>query len=219
MKRILEPELMENEEQTLAYSNADFAFSNHSFIDYIIENSKIKTGNILDLGCGPGDLDIELTKKLPDVQIFAIDGSAQMVDLATQKIAKHNLTDRVEILQDILPNLNLPEGKFDLIISKDLLHHIPSPNDFWAEINRLANNHTQIYVMDLIRPDSIDKAKKIVESISASEPEVLQEDFYNSLLAAFTFDEVKEQMERANLNYQIDNLGDRHFIAKCKKMN
>jgi len=214
MNRILEEELMENEEQVLAYSNADFSSSNKLFIKFLIENSSEKANFVLDIGCGHGSIDIELANQLEDVHILAIDGSAQMVDLAKQIVKNHNLTQRIEIKKSRLPNLNVQAKKYDIIFSKDLLHHIPEPKDFWNEIHRLANDSTSIFVMDLIRPNSIYEAKKIVESVSANEPKILQEDFYNSLLAAFSIEEIKEQIKMSKLNLQISNFGDRHFIVK-----
>ena len=127
-----------------------------------------------------------------------------------------SLINKIEFKVSKLPSLDIKAKIYDVIISKDLLHHIPDPDNFWKEIERLANDATSIFVMDLIRPGSEKDARKIVESVSPDEPEILKLDFYNSLLAAFTINEIKEQIERTNLVYQIDKLGDRHFIAKCK---
>lgn len=215
--RILEPELMEDKEQTLAYSNADFTYSNQLFIQFIIKDLNKIINKLLDIGCGPGDVDIGLVKQIADINILAFDGSTQMVELAEQKIKKHNLTNRIEIKVGRLPGLDIKTKEYDIIISKDLLHHIPDPNDFWHEVERLSNDSTSIYVMDLFRPESKDEAKRIVENVSPNEPEILKADFYNSLLAAFTVNEIKKQLKKTRFNYHIDILGDRHFIIKCKK--
>jgi hypothetical protein len=54
MERIPEPELMEDEEQVLAYGNADFTASNELFVNYILQHSGNRFRRALDLGCGPG---------------------------------------------------------------------------------------------------------------------------------------------------------------------
>ncbi|MEJ2662837.1 MAG: class I SAM-dependent methyltransferase, partial [Spirochaetia bacterium] len=99
-----------------------------------------------------------------------------------------------------LPNLNIRAGLYDMIISKDLLHHLPDPKYFWQEVTRLSNDNTIIYVMDLIRPRSKNAAKRIVENVSANEPEILKTDFYNSLLAAFTINVIKHQVKKTKFN-------------------
>ena len=68
--------------------------------------------------------------------------------------------------------------------------------------------------MDLLRPASPKKAKEIVEQYSGNEHPVLKEDFYNSLLAAFTLDEIKEQLKKANLtNLNAEVISDRHWLV------
>lgn len=217
MKRTLEPELMEDQEQTLAYSNANFAASNQLFIRYILENSLNEISTALDLGCGPADVAIDLAKHLKSINILAIDGSSQMIDIARQRIEERDLANRIEARIGKLPNLSIATRRYHIIISKDLLHHLPDPGCFWEEIERLSNNKTQTYVMDLIRPDSKDEAQNIVEKISSNEPEILKIDFYNSLLAAFTMDEINEQLAKTNLTHRIERLGNRHFVVKCSK--
>ena len=215
MKRILEPELMEDEMQALAYSNADFSSSNNLFVDHILKDTNSNFSIVLDLGCGPGDVNIELAKKNPNAKILAVDGSRQMAELAKQKVKNNGLSDRIEIITDRIPDIKISQKDFDVITSKDLLHHIPDPYDFWYEVERLSTEKTLIYVMDLLRPESEELARQIVENVSKDEAEVLKLDFYNSLLAAFTVDEIKEQLSQTRLSYQIRKLGERHFMVKC----
>lgn len=44
-------------------------------------------------------------------------------------------------------------------------------------------------------------------------PEVLKEDFYNSLLAALAIPE-KKQLETTYLEFEVKRSGNRHFLAK-----
>ena len=56
MERILEPELMENEDQVRAYAEADFEIPHSQFIERLktVVNNPDFDGVALDLGCGPG---------------------------------------------------------------------------------------------------------------------------------------------------------------------
>ena len=68
--------------------------------------------------------------------------------------------------------------------------------------------------MDLARPDSEQDARALVDQYSGDEPEVLREDFYNSLLAAYTVGEVREQLRAAGLGHlEVEMCSDRHWIA------
>jgi ubiquinone/menaquinone biosynthesis C-methylase UbiE len=205
---------MEDERQVLAYSRADFSGSNQLFLEFVLNDHNKQAEMVLDLGCGPGDITIALAKEI-DAHILAVDGSAPMIKLAKHQIPEHHLQDRIEVKVSKLPNLKIPTKVYDLILSKDMLHHIPDPLDFWQELERLSNKDTVIYVMDLIRPNSEHEARQMMDAVVPNEEDVLKKDFYNSLLAAFTFEEVEQQLKNTSFHFQIDLLGDRHFIAKC----
>ena len=88
----------------------------------------------------------------------------------------------------------------------------------WNKIKEFSRPGTIVYVMDLIRAESKEKAKQIVETVSGNESETLKQDFYNSLLAAFTLDEIKQQLTQANLDKKltVEQVSERHFIVKGK---
>ena len=213
MKRVLEPEIMGEEEQALAYAEADFSSSNQFFVDRLVEQYSSRMKNVLDLGCGPADVPVRFLRKIPSLRITAVDASAAMVKLARETVNDANLQDRVTVVNDRLPGLSLDDNDFDTIISKDMLHHLPDPAVLWNEIKRMAKGSTVVGVMDLLRPGSAQDAKAIVESVSGDEHDVLKRDFYRSLLAAFTMDEVAEQFHRLGMELSIEKVSDRHFLA------
>ena len=66
------------------------------------------------------------------------------------------------------------------------------------------------YHRDLIRPSSIEKAFEIKEKHLSNSPEILKNDFYASLKASFTVEEVSKQLFVAGLSqlevFQVDEL-------------
>ena len=73
---------------------------------------------------------------------------------------------------------------------------------------------TKVFIADLFRPDSYEVAQAMVEQAASGEPEVLKQDFLNSLLAAFTPAEVREQLAQAGLSEQlrVEGLTERHML-------
>ena len=214
MIRTLEPELMEDVEQALAYAEADFSESNQRFADRLIENYSEHMQSVLDIGCGSADIPIRLARLAPSVQITAIDGSEAMLNLARKGIAESGNGDRITVTRAYVPQLPFRDHSFDTIISNSLLHHLPDPSVFWREVIRLGNDRAVIFVMDLFRPDSPEAAAKIVEEAGAGEHPVLKTDFYNSLLAAFAVEEVQQQLVDAGLSQlQLNVVSDRHWLV------
>jgi len=212
MERVLEPELMDDERQSIAYARADFSSSNQFFVDGVINEFPRPLSTAVDIGCGPGDVMIRLARALPDLRITAIDASAPMIALARRAVMTEGLSDRIELVQGYVPGVALKALSFDAVLSKDLLHHVPDPSVLWKEIARLARPGAVIYVMDLVRPSTPEEARRIVDRVAAREDPILREDFYNSLCAAFTVDELREQVAAAGLDLEVRQAGDRHAI-------
>lgn len=216
MKRIVEPELMEEEEQSLAYAQADFDEPHNNFIKLCQEKLGDNIGkNVLDLGCGTGDITLRFAKVYADCHIDGIDGSKTMLFHAYKDLVKcpDNIVKRVNFIEGILPQTSLPLAHYDVIISNSLHHHLHDCFMLWQLIKKYSKKGTNIFVMDLLRPDTIKQAEKLVEIYAKNEPSILQRDFFNSLCAAFTLSEIKEQLKSLNLDYLfLEQISNRHFI-------
>jgi cyclopropane fatty-acyl-phospholipid synthase-like methyltransferase len=214
MNRALEPELMDDPEQSLAYAKADFEEENQGFVDRFLEYfPDIKSGHLLDLGCGPADIPIRLARMLPECRITGVDGSAPMIAIGREAVRAAGLADRITLRRERVQDTVLAE-KADAVISNSLLHHVPNALQFWYAVRTLAKPGAAVLVMDLLRPESPEAAQAIVDRYAADEPAILRRDFYNSLLAAFTDDEVAAQLTEMNLSrLLIDVPDDRHWVV------
>ena len=214
MNRVLEPELMDDQEQALAYAKADFEEENQGFVDRFLEfYPEFTSGHVLDLGCGPADIPIRLARALPDCRMTGVDGSPPMIALGVEAIRAAGLADRITLRCERFQETVLEE-RADAVISNSLLHHVPNALQFWYAVKKLAQPGAVVLVMDLLRPESPEAAKAIVEKYAADEPAILRRDFYNSLLASYTEDEVAAQLTEMNLSrLLIDVLDDRHWIV------
>lgn len=214
MERILEPELMDDEQQSVAYAQADFSTSNQLFVDSLLRDFPASLRDVVDIGCGPADVVIRLARAAPAARITALDGSAPMIALGRAAARAAGVDDRLVLLHTRIPGPPPPPHAFDAVLSKDLLHHLPDPQILWNEVKRAGRSGAAVYVMDLVRPDSEDTARSMVEAGAGSEDPILQRDFYNSLLAAFTLVEVRQQLRDAELDLTVAPAGPRHMLIK-----
>ncbi|MGJ0431384.1 class I SAM-dependent methyltransferase [Methylobacter sp.] len=213
MKRVLEPELMEDEAQVKAYAEADFEIPHSQFIERLqaFINEPGFSGTALDLGCGPGDISRRFAQAYPLSEVYAVDGSAAMINYGKLSITDE-LKSRIKFIHGLLPYVSLPQASYGIIFSNSLLHHLPDPMVLWDVIKKYAVPGTRIVVMDLLRPDSIDEALAMVQAYAADEPDVLKRDFYQSLLAAFRMEEIAGQIAQAGLDLNIEQISDRHVF-------
>ena len=214
MNRILEPELMNDPEQALIYAQEDFEEENQGFVDRFRDYfPDFSEKHVFDLGCGPGDIPIRFARLFPSCRITGVDASAPMVRLAEDAVQQAGLSGRItfscERFQD-LAGVSIA----DAAISNSLLHHVPNPLQFWHKLRLAVKPGSPVLVMDLLRPDSPADAQAIVDRYASDAPDILRRDFYNSLLAAFTEDEIGAQLAQMNLTrLLIDVIDDRHWVV------
>jgi len=217
MERTPEPELMDDAAQARAYAEADFEAVNSGFVAGFLASFPELGASpfILDVGCGPGDIPLRLARALPGALVQAVDGSPAMIDLAREAIAATEEADRIMLVQSTVQDLEPPPMPFHAVVSNSLLHHLHQPECLWDAIGHVAHAGTAIYIMDLQRPGSAERAGEIVAEYAADEPEQLRTDFYNSLLAAFTPEEVTAQLARAGLaGLAVESVSDRHLLVR-----
>ncbi len=212
--RILEPEIMDGEAEAAAYARADFSDSNQAYVADVLRSFPTHLAQVVDLGCGPGDIAIRLSRAAGATRITGVDGSSAMLAIAREALGAAALEAKVSFLEARLPGVPLPTGSFDLVLSKDMLHHLPDPQVLWSEVRRLGRAGAAVCVMDLCRPATPAAAHEIVERVSGAEHPLLKTDFYNSLCAAFTADEVRAQLSVAKLSLAVSQLTERHLCVK-----
>lgn len=216
MKRIPEPEeLMDEAGQALAYAEADFSASNELFLDlFKARCPESLNGRVIDLGCGPADIPIRFASAYPGCEVDAIDGAQAMLDLAAAAIKDKQLDKQISLHCKYLPALDLARGHYDAALSNSLLHHLNDPADLWISIAHCAKPGAHVLVMDLLRPQDETSVDKLVAVYAEGAPEVLRTDFRNSLFAAYTLEEVTQQLANAGLGHlEVSQVSDRHLAV------
>jgi len=215
MQRIPEAELMDDAAQAQAYAQADFSEPHNRFIDLLVQHcGSSAAGHVLDLGCGPGDICRRLARRFPDCHVHAVDAADAMLALARSETLAQGLDSRIEYFHGYLPEAQLPCRDYDLVMSNSLLHHLVDPAVLWQACAAHGRAGARIFIMDLMRPDNREQAAQLQQTYAADEPGILQQDFYNSLLAAYRPDEVRTQLAQQGLEQlQVEVVSDRHFIV------
>ena len=138
-----------------------------------------------------------------------------MLHWGRRLLAQHpDAAKRIHLFCERLPSPHLPTAAYDAVVSNSLLHHLREPQVLWEALRLCARPNAVVLIMDLVRPDSEAAADALVAQYAAEAPEVLRQDFRNSLFAAYSIAEVHQQLNQASLvELEVARVSDRHMIV------
>ena len=190
--------LMTDLNQCIAYNK--YASDPVQLKEYIQTYQKligIEEGTVIDLGSGSCNFVIALAQQFSNLHFVCYEDSPAMIAIATKNIKSANLSSRITIVKDDVLNAT---GKYDVVLANRLLHHVNETEEFWKLINSLGNN---ILVVDINRPPQ-SVVKHIIDNDEYQES-VYKEDLISSMKAAYSLDEVTEQVNKYNYSITTDN--------------
>ena len=199
MKRIPEPQLMITQEQCTAFANSERGYIRSLFVKSLLAKVDLNC-SILNLGSGPCDYDIEIVKQVPGARIVSVDASSVMCDIANSAIKDYPITVVCKLFQDI-------DYTADVTISSLTLHHQLDPLEFWNIIKNNTKKNGYIFVMDMLRPNSLNDIETIVTRLAGTEDPFFINDFKNSLAASYTLEEIQDQLTQTGLSLKTEVVG------------
>ncbi len=202
MKRVIEPELMNDPEQAAAYAGSDLDRAYWLFMQCFKKYFPAMNpeGAILDLGCGTAGIPLRLARRFPACEIYGVDGAPRMLAYAKQAVQREGLENRIHLVRGILPHRpSILRRHYEMIVSNSFLHHLADPMVLWQAVREYGLPDATILIVDLLRPESEERLQTVVNKYMPDAPAMLRQDMTHSLRAAFTLDEVTSQLHKAGL--------------------
>lgn len=109
---------------------------------------KAISGNIVDIGTGPGRLPIEIAKQLENAKVFGIDLSEDMIKIAVKNAGKAGVGDRVEFRVRSAYDTGFENNSIDLVVSTGTIHHLSKPLNAFNEIYRILKHGGEAWLFD-----------------------------------------------------------------------
>lgn len=117
--------------------------------------SELKLFNLkdsfIDVGCGSGNLIIQVAKKYPKLDLIGVDLSSEILDLAKKKAVENNLNDRIFFKIGSVENLPFSDKSVEFILSTLSLHHWQDPKQAFEEIYRVLKDGGVFLIFDFRR--------------------------------------------------------------------
>jgi ubiquinone/menaquinone biosynthesis C-methylase UbiE len=109
--------------------------------------------NVLELGCGTGNLSLLLARKFPAARFTLVDGSPEMIEVTQSRIAdaRLGLVNEPAFIAARFEELALPDVSFDLVVSSISLHHVADKAALYRRIRAMLRSNGRFCFADQMR--------------------------------------------------------------------
>jgi ubiquinone/menaquinone biosynthesis C-methylase UbiE len=227
LPRTLEPEVMDTEDEARDYDAMDHVEVNARFVGDLLA-FRPRVGEVLDVGTGTARIPIALCTRVPSATVVAIDLADHMLTLARKNVANAKLEGRITLEKRDAKSAGWPDGRFEVVLSNTILHHIPDPTDLVREMWRLTAKGGTIFLRDLARPSSAAEVRALVAkhggTAASSDARAVEAHarqvalFEASLHAALTLDEIRARVSALGIpGSAVTMTSDRHWTLAHTK--
>lgn len=210
LPRVPEPEGMEDSSEVQAYSSAAaeayLSKIDDSFVEHALGLVGAAAGCGIDIGCGPGQILMKLSARLPRWRFVGIDRSLAMIRRAKEaRDSRERSRPNVPFVAENLfflvgdaGSLPFRDASFDVVLCNSVLHHIGEPSRLFSEIRRVSKPNAAILLRDLRRPSRI-RVPFHVRWYGRHYQGLMYKLYCDSVRAAYTREELSAMLRTAGI--------------------
>ena len=139
-------------------------------------------------------------------------GVINMLELARKNVAAASLANRIQLEQIDAKTLPFTDGRFDVVMSNSIIHHIHEPMHSLQEAVRVTKSGSLLFFRDLLRPEDEATLIRLVQTHAGSENTHCRQMFADSLHAALSLEEIRGLVTQLGFSAEsVQQTTDRHW--------
>jgi demethylmenaquinone methyltransferase/2-methoxy-6-polyprenyl-1,4-benzoquinol methylase len=109
-------------------------------------------GLYLDVGCGTGDVALEIVRQAAGSRVVGIDPSQGMLDLGRNKVSQAGQDRAIQLVPGDGLALPFPDGRFDGVITSFCIRNVTDRRGALAEFQRVLRPNGRLVILELTDP-------------------------------------------------------------------
>lgn len=169
------------------------------FAESVIKKvSPVQNSRVLEIGPGPGWAGINLLIKRGDLQLDGLEASPDMIRIASANAKKEGFANRIIYIEGVAEEMKgIPNNHYDLVISRDSMHHWTDPEKVFIQIKRVLKENGKLYIHDHRRDINL-FGRLIVEVIGTFTAGKMAKYWKSSIASSYTREEIVKILEKIN---------------------
>lgn len=108
-------------------------------------------GRLIDVGCGSGNLIVEIAETFPYLELTGVDISSEILKFAKERAIKNSYIERIDFKEGTAESLPFPDDSINFIVSSLSLHHWVHPIKVFQEFYRILKKDGIALIFDFRR--------------------------------------------------------------------
>lgn len=119
----------------------------------LLEYSPALADNVLELGCGSGNVSLRLAGRWPHAALTFVDAAPPMLELTRERLkeAEPQIEERAQFLSQRFEDLSLEPGTIDVVIASLSLHHVADVSIVYDRIAPMLVRGGRLVMLDGMR--------------------------------------------------------------------
>jgi demethylmenaquinone methyltransferase / 2-methoxy-6-polyprenyl-1,4-benzoquinol methylase len=112
----------------------------------------VPEGKYLDVGCGTGDIALEILGRAPASKVIGIDPSQGMLVRGQNKVSSAGLAESISLIPGDVLDLEFEDNSFDGVITAFCIRNVTNRKLALREMSRVIRSGGRIVVLELTHP-------------------------------------------------------------------
>ena len=109
--------------------------AHRSTLDFWGLDANLEGKKVLECGCGSGFLSVLLARM--GAEVWCFDLSPRSIELTRERARRNGVENQIRATVSAMEDLDYEDGSFDLVVGKNILHHIPRIEEAGKQIRRV----------------------------------------------------------------------------------